>query len=217
MSTSAISFLIASWLFYFGLHSLLASLSFKKMIAELFPNVMPAYRLTFNIIAVLSLIPPIGLLYLAHADHGEPLWQWQGILAWIANGLALAALALFVSSLRFYDTAEFSGLRQLRNNIQSVEDQEKFCLSPLHRFVRHPWYFLALVLIWTREMDQATAISAALISGYFIIGSRLEEQKLMVYHGELYQRYCAKVPALFPLPWRYLKKIEVAELLEKKP
>lgn len=217
MSNSAIAFLIGSWLLYFGLHSLLASLAFKKMIAELFPAVMPAYRLIFNIIALLFLFPPLGLIYLARADHGELLWQWHGVESWIANGLALAALALFAVSLRFYDTSEFSGLRQLRNNIQAVEDQEQFCLSPLHRFVRHPWYFLALVLIWTREMDQATFISAIMISGYFIIGSRLEERKLTVYHRETYPRYQAKVPALFPLPWRYLKENEVADLLEKKP
>jgi len=216
VSDSAITFLIGSWLFYFGLHSLLASLSFKKMIAELFPAVMPAYRLIFNIIALLLLFPPLGLIYLAQAEV-ELLWQWQGIQAWIANGLALTALLLFIRSLRYYDSSEFSGLRQLRNNIQAVEDQENFCLSPLHRFVRHPWYFLALVLIWTREMDQATLISAILISGYFVIGSRLEEQKLVIYHGKIYQRYQARVPALFPLPWRYLKKNEVAELLEKKP
>jgi len=209
LTNAAIISLISIWLFYFGLHSFLASLSFKKLIAEFFPGFMPAYRLTFNIIAIILLFLPLGFIYMA---HGEPLWQWHGVQSWIANGLALAALALYVWSLRFYDSSEFSGFRQLHNKVRTVEDQEQFCLSPLHRYVRHPWYFLALILIWTREMDLPTLISAIMISGYFIVGSRLEENKLIVYHGERYQKYRQKVSALFPLPWKFLTAEEAEKL-----
>ena len=86
-------------------------------------------------------------------------------------------------SLKYYDGREFLGLRQLNERNASVDDQEQFQLSPLHRWVRHPWYFFALVIIWTRDMNSAMLIAAILMTLYFVIGSRLDERKLLRYHG----------------------------------
>jgi steroid 5-alpha reductase family enzyme len=94
-----------------------------------------------------------------------------------------------------------------------VEDQERFHLSPLHRWVRHPWYFLGLVIVWTRDMSAAMFVSALFITAYFAIGSRLEERKLLVYHGERYRRYRERVAGLVPLPWKMLSRAEAGELL----
>jgi protein-S-isoprenylcysteine O-methyltransferase Ste14 len=58
-------------------------------------------------------------------------------------------------------------------------------------------------------------LSAVLITFYFVVGSRLEEGKLMEYYGEVYKCYRAQVPALIPLPWRYLNK-EAATALEQQ-
>jgi hypothetical protein len=51
------------------------------------------------------------------------------------------------------------------------------------------------------------------ITLYFVLGSRLEESKLIVYYGDIYRRYRERVPALLPLPWRYLSQQEAAALL----
>lgn len=144
---------------------------------------------------------------------GNTLWTWQGVWFYIANGIALLAIAGFFWSLRYYDGGEFTGLNQLREKTHTVEDQESFHLSPLHRFVRHPWYALGLAIIWTRDMNQAFLVTAVLISAYLIFGSRLEEKKLLRYHGEIYRKYREKVPGLVPLPWRYLTKAEAEELM----
>jgi protein-S-isoprenylcysteine O-methyltransferase Ste14 len=201
--------LAQAWIAYFLLHSLLASLGVKRWVARLRPDWMPAYRLFFNALAVLLLIP---ILWLTFAYRGPPLWQWQGIWSWIVNGISVLALAGFVWSLRFYDSGEFIGLRQWRDNRRKVEDQERLHISPLHRYVRHPWYFLGLLLIWTRDMDPALLLGATFITLYFIVGSRLEERKLLEYHGEAYRRYMARVAGLLPLPWRRLARHEAAEL-----
>jgi protein-S-isoprenylcysteine O-methyltransferase Ste14 len=97
--------------------------------------------------------------------------------------------------------------------LYSILDQERLRISPLHRFVRHPWYSLGLIIIWSRDMTEAWLITCVLATLYFIFGSRLEEAKLMRYHGEAYRRYRAAVPALLPLPWRYLSGEESARLL----
>jgi len=191
-----------AWIAYALLHSLLASLVVKRFVARHRPQWMSVYRLFFNVSAMLLLIPPLVLTYM---QRGPWLWQWVGGGWWVANSLAALAALGFFYSLRWYDGAEFLGLRQWRGDVRSVEDQERFHLSPLHRFVRHPWYSLGLVLIWTRDMDAPLLVTAVVISLYFVIGSRFEEVKLLEYHGDVYRRYRHLVPSLVPLPWRYLK------------
>jgi methanethiol S-methyltransferase len=207
-----ISILVLAWVAYGVVHSWLASLQFKRFVAARFPRFMPAYRLCFNGLALLLLIPPLWLTYTL---PGPRLWQWQGLAWGLANGLALLAVAGVFWSLRDYDGSEFLGLRQWREGITSVEDQERFHISTLHRFVRHPWYSLGLVLVWTRDMDLPFLITAIVITLYFITGSRLEERKLMVYHGDQYRRYRSRVPALLPLPWRYLTRAQARQLLDE--
>ena len=170
---------------------------------------MPAYRLCFNGLATFLLIPP---LWLSFTLPGPLFWQWSGAFWWVANSLALLALMGVVWSMQDYDSGEFLGIRQWRDQEMSVEDQEGFHVSPLHRFVRHPWYSLSMVLIWTRDMDLAFFTTAVVITIYFVIGARLEERKLIIYHGEKYRRYRELVPGLFPLPWRYLSTDQAKEL-----
>jgi protein-S-isoprenylcysteine O-methyltransferase Ste14 len=207
--TGHLALLAACWIAYFGLHSALASLGLKHHVAARWPAAMPAYRLAYNALALVLLAPPVGLML---TWQGPLLWAWTGPWAWVSHALALLALGLFVWSLGAYDNGEFSGLRQWRERTRTVEDQETLRLSPLHRYVRHPWYFCALLLIWTRDMDAARLLSALLASAYFVVGSRLEETKLVAYHGAAYATYRRRVAGLVPLPWRRLSAAEAAAL-----
>lgn len=202
--------LALSWLVYFVIHSVLASISCKGWVAAKWPSAMPAYRLSFNILAIVLLAVP---LWLTFTWHGPWFWQWRGVGLWLSLGLTVLSLVGFLWSLKYYDGSEFLGTRQLSARISSVDDQEQFHLSPLHRWVRHPWYFFALLLIWTRDMNAAMLISAVMMTLYFVIGSRLEENKLLRYHGERYRRYRDLVPGLIPLPWKYLRKNQMQDLL----
>jgi len=202
------------WLGYFALHSLLASLKLKHWVATRFPGLMRSFRLLYNLLAVVLLLP---VLWWVLTSSGPLLWAWHGLAAWLANGLALGALFGFWLSLKYYDSQEFLGLRQWRSSERRVEDREAFHLSPIHRHVRHPWYFFSLVLIWTRDMNTAMLLSAVLMTLYFIVGSRLEERKLLVYHGDVYQRYQRRVPGLLPWPGKSLSAEEAATLLAEAP
>jgi protein-S-isoprenylcysteine O-methyltransferase Ste14 len=124
------------------------------------------------------------------------------------------ALVGFLLSLKYYDLAEFFGTRQIKEHNNSVNDQEHFHVSPFHRFVRHPWYFFALVLIWTRDISTVQLLVYLLVTAYFIIGSKIEEKKLIVYHGKVYKKYQQKVSGVIPLPWKILTKKQVQELLD---
>ncbi|MCU7796075.1 MAG: hypothetical protein KZQ75_02965 [Candidatus Thiodiazotropha sp. (ex Myrtea spinifera)] len=201
------------WIVYFGFHSLFASLWFKTRVAASLPKLMPWYRLIFNTLATILLLPPAVYMWWLNST---PLWQFEGIWNWLRYTLMLLAMAGFVWSLRYYDGREFIGLKQIAEGQHDIKDQEHLHISPLHRFVRHPWYSLGLLLVWTQEMDPARLVSALLITGYLFVGSRLEERKLKVYHGETYLRYSARVPGLIPIPGRFLTKKEADALLAER-
>lgn len=196
---------------YCGLHSWLASLSCKGWCAQRWPDLMRYYRLLFNLLAALLLLP-VGLLLWRNA--GPDLWQWPGISGWLMNGLALAAVLAFIHSLRDYDLSQFSGSAQFRNAAAAsdLEQQAKFRVGWWHRWVRHPWYFFVLVILWTRQMDLAHLLTYSIFTLYFVIGSRWEERKLKQQFGEAYCRYCRLVPGLVPMPWRSLSAQQAAEL-----
>ena len=97
-SDTGLILLAGVWLAYFLIHSALASLAVKRWVADRYPFLMPAYRLSFNLFSVLLLIPP---LYLTYSWQGPWLWRWTGLGWWLANGMALSALALFYWSLRY--------------------------------------------------------------------------------------------------------------------
>ena len=93
MDTVSLPVLSAAWLGYGLLHSLLASLGVKRRIAARWPRLMPAYRLLYNLVALVTLLP-FGWWLLR--DPGPFLWRWAGPWRWVADGLGLAALAVYL-------------------------------------------------------------------------------------------------------------------------
>ena len=146
---------------------------------------------------------------------GATLWSWHGLGFYLTTAMALMALIGFLYSLTHYDLAEFWGTRQLREGNSSVYDQENFHISPFHRYVRHPWYFFALVLIWTRDVSTVQLLVYSLVTAYFVIGSKIEEQKLIAYHGDVYKKYQQKVAGVIPLPWKILSAEQAQKLLHE--
>ena len=196
-----------AWCLYFALHSVLAANATKAWVGRRWPQSLPAYRAAFNLISLVALLPVLWLLY---TTGGPWLWRWQGVLWWLANGLALAALLCFAASTRAYDMDEFLGLRQLRRS--AADDKADFALSLFHRYVRHPWYCFGLVLLWTRDMNAPLLVSAVAVTLYLVVGSRLEEHKLIAQYGQAYRDYIDKVPGLIPLPWKHLTAAEAEAL-----
>jgi protein-S-isoprenylcysteine O-methyltransferase Ste14 len=201
--------LSGAWIVYGALHSVLASEGAKRWVAARLPRLMPAYRLLYNLFAGVALLPILWLLW---RDSGAWLWRWHGPLAWLMNALALVAAGILLAGPGLYDLPEFLGLRQLREGRRASEDQEPLRIAPLHRYVRHPWYALSLVILWTRDMNAALLLSALWITAYFIVGSRLEESKLLTRFGGRYREYMGRVPGLLPRPWKVLSREEARRL-----
>ena len=208
----ALLWLTLGWIAYSALHSLLAALTCKAWVTRRWPGFAPYYRLAFNAMATLLLVP---LVWATYTLPGDWLWRWSGPLAWVANGLALAALTGFYFSTRNYDMGEFLGTRPWREKRTDAVEHEGFRISPLHRHVRHPWYALGLLLIWTRDMNAPLLVSAGAMTLYFLVGSRFEERKLEAHFGAAYREYCKLVPGLIPLPWKWLSAAKAEALVER--
>lgn len=206
MSTAlTLAVLAGLWVVYGLIHSVLASHAIKDVMAARWPRLMPAYRLAFNGLSLILLLP---IAFWMWSFPGPVLWAFQGVTAWIARGLALAAVVAFWHSTCYYDMDEFLGLRQIAERgirANNGRDTEPFVISPYHRWVRHPWYFFGLVILWCQDMNAASLVSALAITLYFIVGSKLEEKKLIAIHGDAYRDYMGRVPGLVPLPWKRLK------------
>jgi methanethiol S-methyltransferase len=197
---------------YFIIHSLTASLGFKNWCFSLWPNLKLTYRLWFNILSSILLVPLIILLVIY---PGEILWQWTGWQAVFVNILAVSAAIGFYFSLSDYNMTEFWGINIFSGQISKNLPKEQFYIGRFHLYVRHPWYFFLLIILWTRDMTTYQFLTAVLISLYLIIGSYLEEQKMISYFGEVYRMYQQKVAGLIPLPWKFLTRKEADRLLEK--
>jgi protein-S-isoprenylcysteine O-methyltransferase Ste14 len=194
--------LALAWAAYGALHSLLASLRLKCWIAQRGPHASRHYRLAYNLLATALLLP---LLIVTERAADDWLWRWQGPWAWLSHAVTGLVLAGFVWSSRAYDMREFMGLAP-------APAHARFGLSPLHRCVRHPWYFLGLVWLWTRDMDSARLVAALVVTAYLWLGSRLEDAKLERELGAVYRDYRRRVPGLLPRPWRCLGRGEFAAL-----
>lgn len=208
MDVPKLGYLMLAWLVYFAFHSALASHTAKRYLAARFPHLIRHYRLAYNMLALALLLVPLWLL---KGDQAEPLWHWSGLWRPIMDGVGLAAVIGFVWSLRYYDVGDFLGVGKARH-----PGPPRLILSPFHRYVRHPWYSLGLVIIWTRDMEPAWLVSCVAITLYVVIGSRWEEQKLVAEFGEVYRGYRQRVPRLVPVPGRRLTEAAAAEIVEKR-
>ncbi len=209
MSSATILMLIAGgWGGYFLLHSLLASQAIKGRFSR-----QRCYRLSYNVIALVTLLP---LIWLHTLYSGQMVIQWQPPWTWLAGLMSLAALACFLWTLRYYDLGEFSGWRTCRDGRKDAAEG-RLVISPPHRYVRHPWYSCALVLIWCHDMDLAQLLTATLLSAYLVIGSRLEERRLIGEYGNQYREYIRSVPGLIPLPWKRLSREKADRLMSRMP
>eukprot|EP00934_Nitzschia_sp_Nitz4_P002571 Nitzschia sp. Nitz4//scaffold1_size375055//137397//138041//NITZ4_000254-RA/size375055-processed-gene-0.339-mRNA-1//1//CDS//3329540979//2561//frame0 len=200
--------LVLSWLLFFAIHSGLASVSSKHYVKDHWPFLWRWYRLSFNVVALLTATPVLAMCWFSDSPS---LWKWNYPAKWLYWLLMLSFFGLNRVSSQGYDWNVFMGFADHSSSTLSGVD-EPFAISLVHRFVRHPWYFSGLGYIWLQDMNLHWLISCIAISAYFYVGSRLEDEKLVEQYGEAYDKYRKRIPGIIPIPGRYLTRQEADQL-----
>jgi protein-S-isoprenylcysteine O-methyltransferase Ste14 len=160
------------------------------------------YRLFFNLVALTTFIP---LIIYSKSLKGPVLFRWEGYLTIIQIALLIIVMSLFISGLFKYDILQVLGIRQIKSgkSHSTLSESGDIDTSGILSLTRHPWYLATLILVWTyfREMYVSTLIVNTILTIYLIIGTILEERKLIIELGDSYRDYMNKVSMLFPTKW----------------
>lgn len=170
------SLLVLLWIAYFSLHSILALDSVKKIARSSLGSAYRYYRLFFNCISGLGFLC-IGWYQLrlpspqlVHAPN------WVFYIAW---PIMLAGFILVYLAFKSYNTKEFIGIEQLEFSEAPIQALNT---SGLNHYMRHPLYTGTLIAVLGYcliRLDMVSLITAGIWLAYIIIGSHLEEKKLV--------------------------------------
>ena len=116
--------------------------------------------------------------------------------------IALAAILVLTCS-RHYNMLQFLGIRQISQERSggAMTESGEFDSSGVLGVVRHPWYLAVFILLWARDLSLAEMTINMILSAYLVIGTFLEEQKLVLEFGDQYKVYQRQVSMFIPLKW----------------
>ncbi len=119
----------------------------------------------------------------------------------IAGSLLMFFWAFFFN----YDSLSFFGIRQIINfgKIKEINSSEELKRKGLLGITRHPMYLALLIFLWCQTFRVTDIVVNTVLTIYVIIGTFLEEKKLILEFGDSYLKYQKEVPMLIPFTnWR---------------
>lgn len=130
------------------------------------------------------------------------LYAVQGPLRWLLRALFAVAVIGLIWGLYTLKHLDALGAQALLRHLSGKETRpQPLAIRGPYRWVRHPLYFLMLVLIWTcPDVTPDRLLFAVLWSAWIITGTLLEERDLVAEFGTDYRAYQQAVPML--IPWR---------------
>lgn len=176
-------------------HSVMARPAFKKWWTQFIP--VEIERSTYVLISSLLLF----LLYWQWRPMTGVIWEVeQEMLVLLINCIFwLGWVIVFLSSF-LINHFDLFGLRQVYLSFTSREYTHLEFRTPfLYKIVRHPLMTGLIIAFWaTPVMSTGHLLFAVATTTYIFIGVYFEEKDLQTFHGEKYQHYKEKVPAIFP-------------------
>ena len=188
------------WIIWCALHSGMISVSATGYLKGCLGTRFRIYRLVFNLVAIVTVIP---VMVYEQQLRGAMLFRWEGFLILFQVILLISAILLLLAGARHYDLLQFSGLRQIKtgSSHNALTETGELDTTGILDITRHPWYLGGILIIWTRDLDLPALITNIILTLYFIVGTVLEERKLLIEYGDDYRRYQKKVSMLIPIKW----------------
>jgi protein-S-isoprenylcysteine O-methyltransferase Ste14 len=187
-----------------ALHSFLLTTAVQDWLRRRLGEGFAFTRLAFNLVAVLSFG---ALTWWVHGPTSPTLWAWTG---WwqVLRGLLLAT-GVMVTYLgaREFDQAHFVGLAQIANRRTDERPPAgRIARQGILAHIRHPYYAAAfLMLVGYDDFTSRNLGFRVALMFYLVIGTELEERKLLREHGTDYAMYRREVPRFWPR-WRRARR-----------
>jgi len=198
-------FVLFLWTLYVALHSYLISTGFTNLMIRVLKEYYAFYRLFYILISLALLIP---LLNYANQIDDKVIIIYESPFSVIRYILTWFSLLMFFYAFFFnYDSLSFFGFRQIMNFGKEVKinPSEAIKKNGLLGLMRHPMYFALIIYLWCQTFRMIDIYVNALLTVYVIIGTVLEEKKLVMEFGEAYIKYKKEVPMLIPFTKRKVK------------
>lgn len=191
--------LALAWTAYCALHSAMISETATGFLKRKLGESFRFYRLFFNAIAALTLVP---VLWYAHSLKEEAFFRWEGV--WLVPRYLLLAsgILLVIAGGRHYSLGQFLGVSQLRGaSAGGLASGGGIDSRGVLGLVRHPWYTAVVLLLWAGDLDATALVGNGVLTAYIIVGTLLEERKLVHEFGDEYRSYQERVSMFVPLKW----------------
>jgi methanethiol S-methyltransferase len=191
--------LVASlWIAYCALHSYLISIGFTNLMMRRLKSYYAFYRLFYVLLSVILLVPLIE--YTGQTDTRIVL-TYAHSWSFIRYALVGSALVIFFWAFFFnYDSLSFFGVRQILNfgKTEKADSSGALRRNGLLGIVRHPMYFALILYLWCQTFRVMDILTNVILTIYVVIGTMLEERKLVLEFGDAYREYQRDVPMLIP-------------------
>ncbi|MRR16983.1 MAG: isoprenylcysteine carboxylmethyltransferase family protein [Deltaproteobacteria bacterium] len=201
MTAYAGYFLLAlGWIAFAVLHSMLISVAVTNAAQKWLGRHFRFYRLFYNAVALTTITP---LLWYTARTAEPAFFIWDGPLLWLKWLIQLSGVLLFAAALRHYSFLHLLGARQILAVDRPIAaiPGGGIVSTGILGLIRHPFYSGALLLIWAQDLDGVHLMVNIILTVYVIIGTRLEERKLILEFGDEYIVYRRQVSMFFPWRW----------------
>ncbi|HEY5125507.1 MAG TPA: protein-S-isoprenylcysteine methyltransferase [Ignavibacteria bacterium] len=165
---------------------------------RLLKNYYAFYRFSYILISFVLLVPLIN--YTAQIDT-KIIITYESPFTIIRYVLIAGSLLMFFWAFFFnYDSLSFFGIRQIINfgKIKEIYSPEELKKKGLLGITRHPMYLALIIFLWCQTFRVTDIVVNSVLTIYVIIGTLLEEKKLILEFGDTYLRYQKEVPMLIP-------------------
>ena len=200
-----LSLLVIAWCV---LHSVMISVSVTEHLKKRLGPGFRFYRLFFNLVAILTLIP---VALFAYTIQTQVIFHWGGYMR-IGQVILLGlAILLFFLGGRHFDARQVLGFKQIKERTSNkvITETGELDTSGVLGITRHPWYLATILFIWVRQLDVSAILVNVILTSYLIAETYLEEKKLIGEFGEKYIAYQKRVSMLIPYKWLKSKIINL--------
>ncbi|MHC4458685.1 MAG: methyltransferase family protein [Planctomycetota bacterium] len=194
--TAALGLDIFLSLAFFIQHSIMIRRSFRSRLSKIIKT--QYHGAVFTLASGVFLL--IMVLFWQKIDY--TLASPQGVLRWLLHAVFFLSIAGFTWGVKALGSFDAFGISPIKRYLHGKKPPPTmpFVIRGPYRWVRHPLYFLCLLLIWSCPvLTVDRLLFNVLWTVWILVGAILEERDLVADFGDAYRDYQRSVPMIIPL------------------